>query len=312
MDITFHPVPTRLCQFFRRSGQTHKRSVQRRTACLRRFRFLAFTIPQSMKSQTNRPLALVTGASSGIGYNLACIAAERGYDLIVAADQSLEEALLDFVSLGARVEALQVDLASLDGVDRLLSLIQGRTVHVVMANAGHGLGGAFLEQDFTRIQHVIDTNITGTIYLLQHITNRMVTEGKGRILVTGSIAGFQPGAFQAVYNGTKAFVDSFVAALRNEIKDSKDVSITCLMPGATDTEFFTRADMLTTKVATDASALMSAAEVAKIGFDAMLGGEADVVAGWKNKVMVALSKVLPSQVVAEQHRKLAEPGTAKT
>lgn len=265
-----------------------------------------------MNVQGSRPLALVTGASSGIGYHLARIAAEEGYDLVVAADRPLDQAVSDFQSLGAQVEALQVELASRDGVDQLLELVRNRTVHVVLANAGHGLGGAFLEQDFAQVQHVIDTNITGTIYLLQHVAKKMVAEGKGRILVTGSIAGFQPGAFQAVYNGTKAFIDSFVAALRNEMKDVKDVSITCLMPGATDTQFFARADMLDTQVGSDRDALMDPAEVARIGFDAMLDGEADVVAGWKNKAIVAMSKVLPSQVVAEQHRKMAEPGTAST
>ena len=265
-----------------------------------------------MNVQGSRPLALVTGASSGIGYHLARIAAEEGYDLVVAADRPLDQAVSDFQSLGAQVEALQVELASRDGVDQLLELVRNRTVHVVLANAGHGLGGAFLEQDFAQVQHVIDTNITGTIYLLQHVAKKMVAEGKGRILVTGSIAGFQPGAFQAVYNGTKAFIDSFVAALRNEMKDVKDVSITCQMPGATDTQFFARADMLDTQVGSDRDALMDPAEVARIGFDAMLDGEADVVAGWKNKAIVAMSKVLPSQVVAEQHRKMAEPGTAST
>jgi short-subunit dehydrogenase len=143
------------------------------------------------------------------------------------------------------------------------------------------------------------------------VASAMKAQGRGRILVTGSIAGFQPGAFQAVYNGTKAFVDSFVAALRNEMKDVKGVSLTCLMPGPTDTEFFVRADMLDTKVGSDVDALMDPAEVARIGFDAMLDGEADVVAGLKNKLSVAMSKVLPSQVTAEQHRKLAEPGSAK-
>jgi len=265
-----------------------------------------------MTTQAIRPLALVTGASSGIGYNLARIAAENGYDLIVAADRPLDEAVLDLESLGATVRSLQGELASREGVDEFLSLAEGRSIDVVMANAGHGLGGAFLDQDFDEVQHVINTNITGTIYLLQVVARKLKAQDRGRILVTGSIAGFQPGAFQAVYNGTKAFVDSFVAALRNEMKDAKGVSITCLMPGATDTEFFARADMLDTKVGSDKDALMDPADVAKIGFDAMLAGEADVVAGWKNKAMVAMSKVLPSQVVAEQHRKMAEPGTGRS
>ena len=264
-----------------------------------------------MTTEAIRPLALVTGASSGIGYNLARIAAENGYDLIVAADRPLDEAVLDFESLGAKVQSVQVELASREGVDEFLGLAEGRTIDVVMANAGHGLGGAFLDQDFDEVQHVINTNITGTIYLLQVVARKLKAQGRGRILVTGSIAGFQPGAFQAVYNGTKAFVDSFVAALRNEMKDDKGISITCLMPGATDTEFFARADMLDTKVGSDKDALMDPAEVAKIGFEAMEDGEADVVAGWKNKAMAAMSKILPSQVVAEQHRKMAEPGGAK-
>ena len=117
----------------------------------------------------------------------------------------------------------------------------------LLANAGHGLGKAFLDQDFDEVAHVIDTNITGTIYLIHKVGRDMRDRGKGRILITGSIAGFMPGTFQAVYNGTKAFIDSFSFALRDELKDT-GVTVTCLMPGATDTEFFERADMLDTKV----------------------------------------------------------------
>lgn len=236
-------------------------------------------------------------------------AAERGYDLIVAADQPLEEAVADFESLGARVQAVHADLASRQGVDEFCAAIGGREVSALVANAGHGLGKGFLDQDFADIQHVVDTNITGTLYLLQKVAPGMVAAGQGKILVTGSIAGFQPGAFQAVYNGTKAFIDSFTAALRNELKDT-GVTVTCLMPGATDTDFFARADMLDTKVGAD-DKKMDPGEVAKIGFKAMEDGEADVVAGFKNKMMVAMSKALPSQMVAEQHRKMAEPGSAR-
>lgn len=260
-----------------------------------------------MENNALRPLAVVTGASSGIGLELARCAAEHGYDLVLAADTSLDQAAAQMRQLGAQVETVQADLAGREGVDRLLACVGGRPVHALMANAGHGLGGAFLEQDFEDVRHVIDTNITGTVYLLQHVASAMKAQGSGRILVTGSIAGFQPGSFQAVYNGTKAFVDSFVAALRNEMKDS-NVTLTCLMPGPTDTEFFERAGMQDTKVATDDKA--DPAEVARVGFKAMLRGEADVVEGLKNKLTVALSKVMPSQVSAEQHRKLAEPGSA--
>ncbi len=263
-----------------------------------------------MESTSLRPLAIVTGASSGIGYHLARCAAEAGYDLIMAADQPLDGAAADVRALGAQAETVQTELASREGVDELCAAVKGRPVSVLMANAGHGLGKAFLEQDFKDVQHVIDTNITGTIYLLQKVAKDMCAQGQGRILVTGSIAGFQPGAFQAVYNGSKAFVDSFTAALRNELKDT-GVTVTCLMPGPTDTEFFARAGLLDTKVGADEKAKADPAEVAKIGFKAMMDGEADVVAGMKNKMQVIMSKMMPSQVVAEQHRKMAEPGTAQ-
>lgn len=260
-------------------------------------------------NSTTRPLAVVTGASSGIGYHLARCCAEKGFDLVLAADQPLEAAASDCRSLGAEVEMVQAELASKAGVDKLCAVLAGRKVDALLANAGHGLGKGFLDQNFTDIQHVIDTNITGTLYLLHKVAQDMRQQGRGRILITGSIAGFMPRAFHAVYNGTKAFIDSFSAALRNELKDT-GVSVTCLLPGVTDTEFFMRADMLDTKVgAADDKA--DPADVAKTGFEAMMDGEADVVAGMKNKLQVVMAKVTPSQVLAEQHRKIAEPGTAE-
>ncbi len=257
-----------------------------------------------------RPLAVVTGASSGIGYHLALLAAQHGYDLAVAADRPLEQAVADFKAAGAQqVHVVQTELASKQGVDELIDRLQGHEVDVLMANAGHGLGGPFLEQAFEDIQHVIDTNVTGTIYLVQHVARGMVARGKGRILVTGSIAGFQPGTFHAVYNGSKAFVDSFAQALRNEMKDT-GVTVSLLMPGPTDTEFFERAHLQDTRVGADMKK-DDPAMVARVGFDAMLKGEADVVAGWKSKLQVIGSKVMPAQAVAEMHRKLAEPGSAQ-
>jgi len=260
--------------------------------------------------KARRPLAVVTGASSGIGYHLARCAAEHGYDLVVAADTPLAEAVQDFESLGASTKAVQCDLATTEGVMHLIQAIGDREVDALMANAGHGLGGSFLSQDFQDILHVINTNITGTVHLIQHVARGMVARARGRILITGSIAGFQPGSFHAVYNGTKAFVDSFAIALRNELKGT-EVTVSCLMPGVTDTEFFHRAGMETTKVANDPKMMMQPEDVAKIGFAAMLKGEADVVAGLKNKLQVAISKVLPAQATAQMHRKLAEPGTTE-
>jgi short-subunit dehydrogenase len=260
--------------------------------------------------KARRPLAVVTGASSGIGYHLARCAVEHGYDLVVAADMPLDDAIADFKSLGAQeVHAVQVDLATREGVDQLIEAVQGREVDALMANAGHGLGGLFLEQDIVAIQHVINTNVTGTVYLVQQIARGMTARGQGRILITGSIAGFQPGAFHAVYNGSKAFIDSFAHALRNEMKDM-GVTVSLLMPGPTDTEFFERADLMDTKVGADMKK-DDPAMVARVGFDAMLKGEADVVAGWKSKLQVIASKVMPAQAVAQTHRKLAQPGSAR-
>ncbi len=254
-------------------------------------------------------LAIVTGASSGIGLELARLAVQDGFDLLIAADRGDLEATAAMLRAGGRrVDVVKDDLANKEGVEALVDAVGGRPVELLFANAGHGLGGAFLDQQFDDITHVLDTNVTGTIYLVHAIGRRMRASGSGKIMFTGSISGFQPGAFAAVYNATKAFVDSFSAALRNELKDS-GVSVTCLMPGVTDTEFFERAGMLDTKVGASENK-MDPAKVARIGYDAMMDGEADVVAGLKNKAMVAMSKTLPSQAVAEMHRKQAEPGSA--
>ncbi|MGK6308209.1 SDR family NAD(P)-dependent oxidoreductase [Variovorax sp. DT-64] len=262
-----------------------------------------------MEASDLRPLAVVTGASSGIGLELAKQAARNGFDLVIGADEPLVQAEAALQALGAQVSSVQADLATRQGVDQLLAAADGRPIEALFANAGHGLGGAFLDQDFDDVQHVIHTNITGTIYLLQQVARAMVKLGRGRILITGSIAGFQPGSFQAVYNGTKAFIDSFALALRNELKDT-GVTVSCLMPGVTDTHFFARANMLDTRFGQQEDKA-DPTEVAKVGYEAMMKGEADVIAGWKNKLQVALSHVTPSDTLAEQHRKQAEPGTAK-
>jgi short-subunit dehydrogenase len=256
-----------------------------------------------------RPLAIVTGASTGIGLELAKCCAQNGFDLVLAADTPLDRAAEEVRALGAAVETLDADLSELENVDQLLELVAGREVDALLANAGHGLGRAFLDQDFPEVRHVIDTNITGTIYLIQEIARGMRDRGAGRILVTGSIAGFMPGAYQAVYNGTKAFIDSFCFALRHELKES-GVTVTCLMPGATETEFFERADMLDTKVGTEKKD--DPAEVAKQGFDAMMAGKGDVVSGWQNKLQTVIANITPAGVLAAQHAKMAAPGTAKT
>jgi len=251
--------------------------------------------------------AIVTGASSGIGYELAHVCAREGFDLLVAADTAdINAAAEAFRTHGVSVEALFLDLSTMHGVDRLYAAAHGRPVDALLANAGHGLGRGFLDQSFDDVRHVIDTNITGTIYLVQRVGRDMRNRGSGRILITGSIAGFMPGTYQAVYNGTKAFIDSFSFALRAELKGT-GVTVTCLMPGATDTDFFARADLLDTKVGQQEKD--DPADVAKVGFEAMMRGDGDIVSGWKNKLMSAIANITPAGLLAEQHRKMAEPGS---
>ena len=255
-------------------------------------------------------LSIVTGASTGIGLELAKCCAKDGMDIVVVANEpEIQQAAESLRSLGAgQVEAIQADLSNEAGVDKVIAAIGDRSIEHLIANAGRGLGDSFLNQDWAAARYVVETNIIGTIYLLHELGRRMVKAGRGRILITGSIAGFMPGSYQAVYNATKAFLDSFSYALREEIKDS-GVTVTCLMPGATETEFFERADMMDTKIGTEKK--MDPAEVAKQGYDAMLNGDGQVITGWQNKMQAAMSHILPAEQLAKRHTKEAEPGTAK-
>ena len=256
----------------------------------------------------SRPLAVVTGASTGIGFELAKISAEQSFDLVIVADEpAIHDAARTLRATGVQVEAVEADLATLQGVEQVCAAIH-RPIDVLMANAGRGLGGAFLDQDFDQVRRVVDTNVTGTLYLLQRLATPMRERGAGRILITGSIAGFMPGTYQAVYNGTKAFLDSFSFALRAELKDA-GVTVTCLVPGATETEFFERAGMLDTNVGQGKKD--DAGMVAKQGFEAMMRGDGQVITGLKNKLQSAVAHVMPSGMLAEQHRKKAEPGSGK-
>jgi len=253
-------------------------------------------------------LAVVTGASSGIGLEIAKLAAADGYDLLVAADTPFVDAAAGLRDLGVEVTQVECDLATEQGVRQLLDAAGGRDIDVLVANAGHGLGHAFLDQSPEQWRHVIDTNITGTLLLIQPVLKAMVARNRGKVLITGSIAGHIAGSFQAVYNGTKAFIDSFAAAIGNELKDTA-VTITCLKPGATETEFFHRAGLDDTKVGRAKKA--DPADTARTGWEAMNKGDHAVVDGLMNKAQVLASGVLPESVTAEMHRKQAEPGSGK-
>ncbi len=262
-------------------------------------------------AQQNGSLALVTGASSGIGLELARQCAMNGFDLVIASDgPDIQDAATQLRTTGRSIMPVQADLATFEGVDMLYDAVKalGRPLDALLANAGRGLGRAFLDQDFADIRRVIDTNVTGTTYLLHKFVRDMRARNAGKVLITGSIAGLMPGSFQAVYNATKAYVDSFSYALRNELKDT-NITVTVLMPGPTETNFFEVADMMDTKVGTDKK--QPAEDVAKAGFDAMMRGDGHEVTGFGNKMQAMMSNIMPQDLVAEHHRKLAEPGTAK-
>lgn len=258
-----------------------------------------------------RNFAVVTGASSGIGYELAKEFAEHGHDLLLVADRSLDEAQQGIqATSGVEVQTLETDLSTRAGVEQLIAAIRagGRHVDALAANAGIGLGHAFFDQSLDDAQKVVDTNITGTIHLIHEVGRDMRDAGRGRILITSSIASMIPGTFQAVYNGSKAFLQSFSFALRNELKDT-GVTVTALLPGATETEFFHRADLDDTKVGQ--AKKDDPAMVAKAGFEALMKGEGDVVAGLKNKLQAASTRIMSDSALAEMHRGMAEPGSGE-
>ncbi|HEY9825043.1 MAG TPA: SDR family NAD(P)-dependent oxidoreductase [Stenomitos sp.] len=264
-----------------------------------------------MNSSLTRPLAVVTGASSGIGYELAKQFAQNGFDLVVTStNSSINDAAQTFNGMGANVETVQADLATYDGVETLYRQIKetNRPVEAIAINAGVGVGGPFVETDLQEELNLIELNVVSTVHLAKRVVKDMVDRGRGKVLFTSSIAALMPGPFEAVYAASKTFIHSFAEGLRNELKDT-DVTVTALMPGATDTNFFHRAGMDDTKVGTDQKD--DPAEVAKQGFEALMAGKDDIVAGsLKTKLQANVSKVLPDTVNAEQHRKLSEPGSA--
>jgi short-subunit dehydrogenase len=258
---------------------------------------------------SSRDLAVVTGASSGIGFELAKQFAAHDFDLIVAAeDDAIHTAAAELEQLGVSVQPVQVDLSSDGGVDELYERMNaaGRPVRAVALNAGVGAGGAFatdtpLEDEL----RIVDLNVRSTVHLAKHVVRDMVERDDGRILFTSSIASTMPGSYQAVYNASKSFVQSFALALRDELRDS-NVTITLLMPGPTDTEFFERADMLDTKVG--ASDKDDPADVARQGYEALMAGDERVVAAsLATKLQGRASRLLPDSAKAVMHRRMAKP-----
>lgn len=265
-----------------------------------------------MNRSLTRPLAVVTGASNGIGYELAKQFAQNGFDLLVTATgPSINEVAQAFEELGAKVDTVQTDLATYDGVETLYREIQatGRPVDAIALNAGVGVGGEFAHETALKDElNLINLNVVSTVHLAKRVVKDMVDRGQGRILFTSSIAALMPGPFEAVYAASKAFIQSFAEGIRNELKDT-GVTVTSLMPGPTDTNFFDRAEMDDTKAG--AKKKDDPAEVAKQGFEALMAGKDAVIAGsLMTKLQGKVSQVLPDTLNAELHRQLTEPGSA--
>jgi short-subunit dehydrogenase len=247
--------------------------------------------------------AVVTGASSGIGLELARVFAENDFELLLAAEDDRIHTVAS--ELGAR--AVQVDLATTEGVEELARAID-RPLDAIAINAGVGVGGPFVETSFEDELNMIRLNVIGTVQLAKLVLPQMVSRGEGRVLFTASIASTMPATYTAVYGATKAFVLSFSEAVRAELKDT-GVTTTALMPGPTETEFFERADMLDTKVGQDDKD--DPAQVARQGFEAMMAGKDAVVGGsLKTRVQGRMNELLPEALKARAHGKMAQPESA--
>jgi short-subunit dehydrogenase len=262
-------------------------------------------------STTTRELALVTGASSGIGFELARQFAQHGFDLVIAAeDAAIEQAAQDLRGDCAAVDAVRVDLATPQGVEELYRAVAGRDVSAAALNAGIGIGGSFAtDTELADELKIVDLNVRSTVHLAKYLVRDMVGRGSGRLLFTSSIASTMPGPFQAVYNASKSFVQSFALALRSELKDS-GVSVTTLMPGPTDTEFFGRANLLDTRLgATDMKD--DPVDVARDGFEALMAGDERAVShSLMTKLQSRAGRFIPDSIKAELHRVMAKPGSA--
>lgn len=263
-----------------------------------------------MNTSLEKPLAVITGASSGIGYELAKQFAAHDFDLIITAeDPGIHEVKVALEALGAQVKAVQVDLSLYEETERFVQKILDlkQPVAALALNAGVGVSGEFTTTSLDAELALIRLNIQSLVHLSKRIVTGMVAIGDGRILYTSSLASSSPGPYYAVYAASKAFVQSFAEALRFELQGT-GVSVTSLMPGPTDTNFFQRAGMEDTKAAQGPKD--DPADVAREGFEALMEGKDHVVTGLRNKVQNVLSKVIPESVAAGMHAAQTKPGSA--
>ena len=264
-----------------------------------------------MATLNTRKLAVITGASSGIGYELARQCIENGFDAIICAEDPGIQSAATTLGGGGSALPVRADLRTRAGIETLMAAVTsvGRPVDALLLNAGVGVGGPFIETSLEEELHMIALNCNHTVHLAKLLVPAMVARGEGKVLITGSVVSTAPSPFQAVYGATKAFVMSFGEALRVELADT-GVTVTVLQPGATDTQFFERADLMDTKVGQDPKD--DPALVAKRGFDAMMDGKDSVLGGgFKNRLLGLANEILPETVKAKQVASTTKPGSGK-
>jgi short-subunit dehydrogenase len=255
------------------------------------------------------PYALITGATSGIGHELAKVFAEHGYNLIIVArsEDELQTAARELLKFGVNVIPVAKDLFQPEAAFQLYQEVKakGIDINVLVNDAGQGQYGLFLENDIYRQLDIIQLNVSSLTAITYLFVKDMVARGEGKVLQVASIASNMPGPLQAVYHATKAYVLSFTEALINELKGT-NVTMTALQPGVTDTDFFNKADAQNSKLVEDKSKMSDPAKVARDGFEALMSGDDKVVSGMKNKMQVAMSHVMPDTQVADRMRKMSE------
>lgn len=247
--------------------------------------------------------ALITGATSGIGYELAKLFAADGYNLVIVArnQDELDAKASELKQNGITVIPFPKDLFDPEEAFALYAELksQGIRIDVLVNNAGQGVYGEFEETDIDRELDIINLNISSLVVLTKLFVKEMISRNSGKILNTASIASKSPGPWQAVYHGTKAFVLSFTEAIREELRNT-EITVTALMPGVTDTDFFNKADMQDSKAVQDKESMADPAKVARDGYEALMAGKDKVVSGFKNKVQVGLGNIMPDSAVAHQ------------
>jgi short-subunit dehydrogenase len=261
-----------------------------------------------MISSTN--YTLITGATSGIGYELASLFAKNGHNLVIVSRNldEMQAKAVEFKDCGVDVKAIQADLFNPEDAFSVCEKVDAMNINIeiLVNNAGQGLYGKFEETDLQRELDMIHLNVSSMLILTKHFVKKMIANQRGKILNLASIASKAPGPWQSVYHGTKAFVFSFTEALREEVKDHC-VMVTALLPGATDTDFFNKADMNRSRIVQDKDALSDPKNVAKDGYAALMDGDDKVVSGIKNKIQTALSNITPDAKLAHSMGEQQKP-----